>query len=440
MKKAVLATCVAAISGVSSANVFLPNIGLDGWSSDSEYFRAAAFNQGYLTASGVQNHTINPAFALRMMDTAEIRMDSANNFGGGAFTNLFGQNVGVYFGRTTFDGNLYNYDNDGDGDFDNSIIGDVDGDGNDESISNLFDAYWASGIGAGTLGTRLNVRAIGGESNSDLQNDDTNVGSEGRLLEMNATVGFISNSMPLEATATLGLPFGGFESINENTNTNTKTETTSDIDKGLRWGATGKYTLLESSSQTTVISGFIGSTAANYQIKDTTTTGNTTVINSDTVFIQERFALGIVGSHERVINNQTRVVASAGLTRQSSKIGLVNNQPDPSQPDHDRNISYMLPVALGVEFRRSEKTDLFGSVSTNLYDRFTNENYNNDNGDAAEEDNFSASWSNPATNVQLGFAYQMTPRLSTNFVINKGLFSTGLTSALATQAQFTYEF
>lgn len=440
MKKAVLATCLAAIGAAPSANVFLPNIGLDGWSSDSEYFRAAAFNQGYLTASGVQNHTINPAFALELMDTAEVRLDSASNFSGGAFTNLFGQNVGVYFGRMTFDGNLYNYDSDGDGNFDDSIIGDVDADGNDESISNLFDAYWASGIAAGTLGTRLNVRAIAGETNTDLQDDDTNVGSEGSLMEMNATLGFVSNSLPLEATATLGLPFGGFESINEDTAANTKMESSREIDQGLRWGAIGKYTLLQGAGQTTLISGFVGGTSSNYRIESTNTSGGTTITTQDTTHIQERFAMGIVGSHERVLNNQTRLVASAGLTRQSSKIGMVDNQPSPSEPNHDRYITYTVPVALGVEFRKSDKTDFIGSVSSNLYDRSTNENYDNDNGDAAEESNFSASWSMPATNVQLGFAYQMTPRLQTNFVIDKDLFTQGLNSALTTQAQFTYEF
>lgn len=440
MKKILLASCVASLSAVTSANVFLPSIGIDGWESDSQFYRAAAFNQGYLTTSRVQNHTINPAFALDLMESAEARMDENGQFSGGVFTNLFRQNLGVYFGRQTFDGLLYEYDSNGNGDLDTSIIGDVDGDGNNDVPSNIIDAYWASDIEFGRIGTRINFRAIGYESNSDLQNDDTNVGTDGGLMELNTTIGFISNSMPLEATVTLGLPFGGLETVSEDTAANTKSEQTTEIDKGLRWGATAKYTMFGGGSDTALVSGFIGSANANYSIKDEFTTGTTTTTNSDVTHIQERFALGIVGSYERVVNNQTRMVASAGLTRISSKIGLLNKNPDPSQPNHDEYTFYMLPVALGVEFSKSEKTDFIGSVSSNLFSLAGNENYNNDGGDAAEENNETVTWSMPNSNVQFGMAYQMTPRLSTNFVINKALFSNGLNSGLTTTAAFTYDF
>jgi len=266
------------------------------------------------------------------------------------------------------------------------------------------------------------------------------VGSEMCIRDRNTTVGFISNSLPLDATVTLGLPFVGVESISEDTAADTKSEQTTEIDKGLRWGATAKYTVLNGSSDTTLVSGFIGSANANYSIKDEFTSGTTTTTNSDVTHIQEWFALGIVGSHERVVNNQTRVVASAGLTRISNKIGVLNKNPDPSQPNHDQNTFYTMPVAVGVEFRKSEKTDFIGSVSSNLFSLAGNENYNNDAGDAAEENNETLTWNMPSSNVQFGMAYQMTPRLSTNFVINKALFTDGLDNGLTTTAEFTYDF
>ncbi|GGX49951.1 hypothetical protein [Saccharospirillum salsuginis] len=444
MKKAVLATCIASISTLSSANVFLPSIGIDGWDSDSQYFRSMAFNQGYLTASDAQNHTVNPAFALALQDTAEARMYYSTGFSGGAFTQVFGQNVGIYFGRRTFDDYLYYYDSNGSGlvdtSVDSSVVGDIDGDGNDDTISNLFDAYWASAIGTGDLGVRLNVRALSSSMESDMQDDTTSVTTEGGLYEFNTTVGFISNSLPLEGSVTLGLPFGSLEDVNEDTDADTKTVEETSIDKGLRWGALAKYTLSEDNQARTVLSGFIGSANANYDIVNETTTGGSTTTNSDVSFIQERFTFGLVASHERMINNRTRLIASAGLNRTSSTQGVENKAADPSQPDYDEYGNWWLPVSIGTEFRKSEKTTLIGSVASNLFDRDTNANYDNDGGDAAKEDESSMQWTMPNSNVQFGFAYQMTPRLSTNLVINKALFVSGLDEGLTTVAEFRYEF
>lgn len=49
-----------------------------------------------MTATDTKNHTVNPASALDMMDSAEARMDANANFSDGVFTRLLGQNLGVY--------------------------------------------------------------------------------------------------------------------------------------------------------------------------------------------------------------------------------------------------------------------------------------------------------------------------------------------------------
>jgi len=444
MKKSALAMCIASISTLSTANVFLPSIGIDGWDSDRQYFRSMAYNQGYLTASDAQNHTVNPAFALDLEDTAEARMYYSTGFSGGVFTRLFGQNLGVYFGRRTFDDYLYYYDSNGSGvidtSVDSSVAGDLDGDGVDDPISNLVDAYWASPLAVGDLGVRLNVRALSYAAEQDMQDDDTSVTMDGGLYEFNTTAGFVSNSLPLEGSVTLGLPLGGLESVNEDTGADTKTVEETSIDKGLRWGAVAKYTLSDDNQDRTVLSGFIGSANANYKIVNETTTGGNTSTNSDVTYLQERFTFGVVASHERMINSRTRLVASAGLTRVSSTQGVENNAADPSQPDYDEYGNWWMPVAVGTEFRKSEKTTLIGSVASNLFNRQSNANYDNDGGDAAKEDESSIQWDMPNSTVEFGMAYQMTPRLSTNFVINKALFINGLDNGLTTVAEFQYDF
>lgn len=443
MKKLLLASCIASLSAATSANVFLPGIGVDGWASDSQFYRGAAFSQGYLTASGVENHVINPAFALDRMESAEARLTADGSFHGGAFSNLFGQNLGVYFGRPTMDALLYYYDSSGDESLDtasdNGVI-DANLDGNYESISNIIDAYWATDLEFGRLGVRVNYRATSFSEENDLQDDNTNIETNGGFYEFNTTAGLIASDMPLETTLTFGLPLGGAENINENTGANTKNVQEIDIDKGLRWGATGKYTVLESNTDTTLVSGFIGGASANYRVTDETTSGSTTTTNADTTYLQERFTMGIIGSHARTINNQTQLVASAGLRRTSTTIGNENNNTDPNQPDYNEYTFWTLPVAIGVEFRKSEKTMLIGSVASNLFNSYNNSNLENDNGDAAEEDSLSSAWDMPNSNVQFGMAYQMTPRLATNFVINKALFVNGLDNGLTTTAEFTYDF
>ena len=456
MKKVLLASCIASISAAVSADVNLPNIGIDGWDSDSQYFRSAAFSQGYLTASGAKNHTVNPAYALDMMNSAEARMDVNGDFSGGVFTTLFGQNLGVYFARPTYDSYLYRVDHDGDGsvyDDDFDTEGNPGSDGIPDSVqdldnqlglngwlppSNILDTYWASETGLGKVGVRVNYRASTVDMSSDLDDDETDVFTKATFHELHSTVGLVSRSLPLESTVTFGIPFGGYEDINENSNANTRNEIKGEIDKGARWGVTSKYTLTDSREQTTVVSTFIGSAAANYQYTDKETESGT--VSTDLTYIQEYFAWGIVGSHEQVINGQTRLLGSVALNRYSGKVGLVNNNAAPSQPFHDEFVTYRVPVAVGVEFRKSEKTTLIGSASADLYNSFSNEDYVNNAGDAEKVSTNGASWYSSNSDVEFGLAYQMTPRLSTNFVVNKSLFSGGLDNGLTTTAQFNYDF
>lgn len=449
MKKVLLTSCIAAISSATSAGVFLPNIGVDGWNSDSQFYRGQAFSQGYLTAAKVKNHTINPAFALDLMESAEARMDENGNFGAGVFSQLFGQNVGVYFGRPTDDDELYMLDTDFDGETDTGLGFDGDSDGysitdpDDTSFpspTSILDAYWAANLGLGKVGVRLNYRASGYEENRQVNSDNVEETLSGSLKEFNTTVGLVSNSMPLEATFTLGIPFGELTYTQKDNNADTKDQFKGEIAKGLRWGTTVKYTLTDSARSTNVVSTFVGSSAANYDVSDKDTAAGTTNVNYDRSAIQEKFTMGLVGSHEKVINNRTRLVASASLYRTSTEIGTEDNLASPSAPRYEKSVTYRLPVAIGVEFRKSEKTELIGSVTSDLFYMQGDAYYTNVGGDSEETLNMNSTWDSNNTQVEFGMAYQMTSRLNTSFVINKALFSTGLNSGLATLAEFTYKF
>ncbi len=450
MKKLLLASTIASLSVSASADVVLPNIGIDGWDSDSRFYRSAAFNQGYLTATKTKNHVINPAYALDMMNSAEARMDSSDDFSAGVFAPFFGQNLGLYLSRPTYDSFLYRVDIDGDG----SVYDDDDDDGYVDSghglddllsvsgglpTTSVLDAYWAANTGAGKLGVRVNYRASSSTLETDMADDSTDVTFEGGLYEFHTTVGLVSNSLPLEATVALGVPFGGYESVNEDEGANTKDEVKAEVDKGLRWGATAKYQLSEDSANgSTLLSGYIGSAAGDYYYIDEETVGNT--VNAELTFIQEYFTWGLVASHEKVVNNRTRLIGSIALNRVSGKVGYVNENADPSQAEHDTFAVYWVPVAMGVEFRKSEKTTLIGGASAEIFNQSSGEIHDFVGGDTQKTEEFSNRWYASNSGVDFGLMYQMTPQLETAFVINKDLFSDGLDSGLTTTLQFNYGF
>lgn len=446
MKKVLLASCIASLSAATSADVVLPNLGIDGWDTDLQFYRGQAFSQGYLTASGVKNHTINPAFALEIMESAEARMDVNGIFSGGAFSQLFGQNVGLYLNRPTYDGSMYMVDTNADGALDSDLGFDTNSDGAVDQIfsapNNILDAYWAANAGLGQVGVRLNYRANSYEENLQVNVDNIDETLSGSLKEVNTTFGLVSNSLPLEATFTVGLPFGELSYVNKNDNTNSKDEYTGEIDKGLRWGATTKYTLSKSASDTSLVSAFIGASAANYNASDKdvdTSTGDSTP-NYDVTHIYERSTFGVVASHQKVVNSRTRLVASAGLTRYATKVGNENNMASPSAPAYVESVTYRVPIAIGVEFRKSEKTELIGSVSGDLFNRDSDGTYANIAGDSEETSNETDTWYSNNASVEFGFSYELAPRLKTNFVVNKTLFNSGLDEGLSTIAEFNYEF
>lgn len=453
--KRLLATSIAlaTLATAAQANVFLPGgvqagagtpgsgLGLDGWNSDAFYFQSAVLGQGYLTSSDSRNHIINPAYSLELQDSAELNLTGAggNAFTGGGWTSVFGQNMGIYLGRPTADGDLYRINTDApntpnpSGTLDSNQTQFQQNNFN-FTPTNIADIYWADSIGAGDLGVRVNLRATGRSNDFDVQGDDANELSGG-FYETNITTGFNFNDMPLEVTATVGMPFGTFTYTDE---ANNEREDRFSHDSGLRVGATGKYRLLEDSNSATIVSGFIGRTAASFHHEAEDDDDDIT----DMVSTQTRLSLGLVGSHERLINDRTRLIASAGLTRTSATIGAENQLDDNEAESYVDYVRYRLPVAMGLEFASSDQTTWMASVSDNLFssNSSANHGWNAAEEEADEDTNASQSWvvSNPQ--ARFGFDREVVDRLNARFVVNQALFTAGLGVGLTSHAQLSYEF
>ncbi|MEX1057090.1 MAG: hypothetical protein WED11_05135 [Natronospirillum sp.] len=436
--KNLLASSIAltTLTTMAQANVFLPNIGIDGWNTDGILAQGAALNQGYLTLAHDQNHFINPAYSLDLQDSAQANLGGSNS--GGVWTEVFGQKMGLYLGRQNGDsaldngGNLYALDTTGNGNLNNTS--DV------SQPDSLFDLYWANRMDAGDLGLRLNVRAHGESGEEEINDDDLEETSTTSFYQVFLSAGFISQNMPMEATAHLGLPFGGqtVKSVDDNAGTETIDEFSSD--SGLRWGATAKYTLSETQTSRTLISGFVGGVAASYnQTTEDVVNDNQTF---DSVYIQTHLALGVVGSYERMINNRTRLVTSAGLTRISRKIGRENQLEGFEQEDFVETAQYSLPIAVGIEFASSERTEWSASVSDYLFTRESTTTYDwNGTDEKVEETETEATnWGSPNPNVQIGVNRELVERLHGHFVLNTNLVGANFFPSIATQATLTYEF
>ncbi|MCH8550701.1 MAG: hypothetical protein LAT62_02115 [Natronospirillum sp.] len=445
--KRLLATSIAlaTLATTAHANVFLPGgvnagggtpgpgLGLDGWNSDAFYYQGAVLGQGYLTLSNSRNHIINPAYSLDLQDSAELNQTGFGTaaFSGGGWTSVFGQNMGIYLGRPTADGDLYRRDTDGDGTLDSSAIPDV---GGSFAPTNIADIYWASSLDAGDLGLRFNLRATSRSNDFDVQGDDDDEFSGG-FYETNITTGFIFNNMPLEVTATVGMPFGSFNAIDEGNN---DLEGTFSHDSGLRFGATGKYTALEDSDSATMVSGFIGRTAASFLTEAEDDDNEFT----DQVNIQTRLSFGLVGSHERFVNNRTRITTSLGLTRTSATIGFENQLDGNESEDYVDYVRYRMPFAMGLEFSSSDRTSWAASVSDNLFSHNSQANYSWNAGEEEAEEitNASTNWGISNPQARIGFEREVVDRLHARFVVNQALFTAGVNNALTTHAQISYDF
>lgn len=465
--KRLLATSIAlaTLATAAQANVFLPGaannfstaptpniptttpgggLGLDGWNSDAFFYQSAVMGQGYLTLSNSRNHIINPAYSLDLQDSAELNLTGLGGaaFSGGGWTSVFGQNVGIYLGRPTADGDLYRINTDnpatpnpsGTLDSGTTSFANLPGPNFNFTPTNLADIYWADSIGAGDLGVRVNLRATSRSNDFDVQGDDDNELSGG-FYETNITTGFNFNNMPLEVTATVGLPFGTFTHTDE---TNNEREDRFTHDSGLRFGATGKYTVLEDSESATVVSGFFGRVAASflYEAED----DDDDII--ERVSDHTRLSFGVVGSHERLINNRTRIIASAGLTRTSITIGAQDLFDDDEPESYVDYVRYRLPVAFGLEFASSDRTTWAASVSDNLFssNSQSSSGWNQAEEEADEDFNMSQSWGVSNPQARFGFDREVVDRLHARFIVNQSLFTFGLNNGLTTHAQISYEF
>lgn len=436
---------MATLATSAQANVFMPNIGVDGWDSDGLFAGGAALQQGYLTlGSDQENHFINPAYSLGLQDSAQANMNVATPvFSGGVWTNVFGQNMGLYLGRPNTDtnldgvGNLYGLDTTGNGTLDSSL---TDINNRAGAPASLFDLYWADSIGAGDIGVRLNVRARGISDESQIKNDNVENTTTGGFYQTHLTVGFVGNDMPLEATANIGLPFGSYTNQVVNDTANTDTISELGYDSGLRWGSTVKYTLQDSADSRLLVSGFIGGTAATYgvTVEDVENDNQTT----DDLHIQSHLTFGVTGSYEQTFNERTRMVASLGLTRSSYTIGYENQLEGAEQENYAERVRYRAPVALGIEFDSSERNTWSASVSDFVY---TNNSMAMYTWTAAEEEaeeanNTSTNWGSTAPRVRFGLERELVDRLHGSFVINRGLVSNTFNSGFATHAQLSYDF
>lgn len=438
--KRLLATSIAfaTLTTAAQANVFLPNIGVDGWNSDGIFAYGASLNQGYMTLSGEQNHIINPAYSLDLQNSAQANMNIGSQvFHGGTWTNLFGQNVGIYLGRPTNDAFLYSVDTNGNGFLDSNIS---DLTGRAAAPTSLFDLYWASSMGAGDIGLRLNFRARSVSDESQINNDDVESTVSGGIYETHLTAGFNSNDMPLEATVHFGLPFGSYETRTIDDNADTENVTDLSFDSGLRWGATGKFTLIDNSTDRLQLSGYVGGTAASYNFTSEELE-NENEFNDD-LHMQSRLALGLGASFERFINNRTRLISSVGLNRSSSTIGYEDQLENQESEDYREAATWTMPVAIGFEFASSDRNTWTASVSDNLFTRTSASTHvwNAGEEEAEETTSTATMWGSSNPRVRFGLQRELVERLHGTFVINRSLVSNTFNSGLATHAQISYEF
>lgn len=415
MKKVlVVSIALATLANGAQADVTLPGGGVDGWGADGQLYRGAVLQQGYLTLSDSNNHFVNPAYSLNLQDSLEANMLFGGNFSGGGWTELFGQNVGIYVGRNTDDGQQYLTQ--------------------DTTPTSLLDAYWADEIGLGDLGIRLNLRAFSSSEETNVQDQDE-TSTKGGIYESNLTTGLNLDGMPLEVTAHLGLRFGSLTDLDEPNNTRTELG----VDSGLRWGATGKYFINGTDTSRNLVAGYIGGGNGSYDfVTETIDPNNTTGNFADTY---STWSIGIVASHERMLSASSRLVASAGLDRTSSRNGFENRQADPTTDDYIATVSYGLPIALGVEVTTSDRTTLSSSLSSNLYSRTNTTEYEWDGEEAVEEENTSSTWGNNGATVRIGLDREFAEGLNGRFVINQGILNNdGLAGPLVSQAQLSYRF
>ena len=417
-KNGLVFTAAMAFGSAQAAGIYLPTIGVDGWFHDELEPYNNATSQGFLTLSNGQDHVVNPAHMLALDETVEV-VTYGGGLDGGIFTEQFGQKLGLYLGRLNA----------------NPLDGaDINDDGTEDFLSNIADVYWGKELSSGALGVRFNFQALSYNHEDSLDDDtvsDDSVTNKGRAY--NITLGYLSEDGPFEATATIGLPTGSMETVFANdTNTN-KIE--GEIDAGLRLGLAGKYVFDLKSGDRSSVAAYFGSAKANYGFKETNTNPAGTVV--DGISRDENTAFGLVLSHEKFYGERTRLVSSIGWQRQTNlseiedKLANVTNTTETTL-----NI---VPVAFSIEFSKSEKTTIFASVSSDLYNSSRVVNSVKTAAVDTNVDDTVNAWDDPGADAEFGVRYKFTDRTEVDILIDPAILTGGLDEGFATFAKFTHK-